>query len=607
MKHLYTTILAILMPMMASAQGWPAQYGGVMLQGFYWDSFDDSRWAALEKQADELAEYFSLIWVPQSGNCDGTSMGYNPKYYWDQNSTFGTETQLRSMISAFKAKGLGTIADVVINHRQNLSNWVDFPSETYKGVTYQMVSTDICSDDDGGETKAWADKNGYQLSSNKDSGEGWSGMRDLDHASQNVQKIIMAYEDYLLNDLGYTGFRYDVGKGFAAKYFALYNNAAKPQFSVGEVWDSNTVIKNWIDGTKTDGTNTFSEPQSAAFDFQFRYQVRDAVNNNNWTNVAGSNCLIKTDAYKQYAVTFIENHDTEKRASDDQDPIRKDTIAANAYLLAMPGTPCIFFKHWQAYKRELKMMIEARRLVGIHNQSSYYSVSSAAACTALCVEGTKGKLIVAVGPTAKSYTRSGYKELMSGYKYKYLVEESFDTSSWDAIVKHIDETTVDPEPETYKIPACATKQDGTYAYFEKPASWGTTINVWAWDTTHSNANAYSGASWPGTASQKDISVAGTNPDTNQTVYLWKYSGTGTPNMIIFNDGTHQTSDLNFQNGGYYTSDGLQGNVETTRIAAVTADGDDAATTTWHTINGQRISQPTAKGIYIRNGKKVVVK
>ena len=50
----------------ASAQGWPQNYGGVMLQGFYWDSFDDTQWALLESQADELAGSFSLIWIPQS-------------------------------------------------------------------------------------------------------------------------------------------------------------------------------------------------------------------------------------------------------------------------------------------------------------------------------------------------------------------------------------------------------------------------------------------------------------------------------------------------------------------------------------------------------------
>jgi alpha-amylase len=63
-----------------SAQGWPEKYSGVMLQGFYWDSFDDTQWILFEKQADELAGTFSLVWIPQSANCGGTSMGYDPLY-----------------------------------------------------------------------------------------------------------------------------------------------------------------------------------------------------------------------------------------------------------------------------------------------------------------------------------------------------------------------------------------------------------------------------------------------------------------------------------------------------------------------------------------------
>ena len=99
-------------------------------------------------------------------------MGYDDLYWFaDYNSSFGSEAELRSLIKAFKDNGIGTIADVVINHRKNKSNWVDFPKETYNGVTYELTSTDICSDDDGGATKQWADQNGYSLSSNKDTGE----------------------------------------------------------------------------------------------------------------------------------------------------------------------------------------------------------------------------------------------------------------------------------------------------------------------------------------------------------------------------------------------------------------------------------------------------
>ena len=125
-------------------EGWPANYDGVMLQGFYWDGYADAQWTQLERQVDELATTFDLVWLPQSGNCGGQSMGYDDLYWFPghYDSSFGTEEELRSLISTFKAKGIGAIADVVINHRRNISNWVDFPQETYKGVTYQLLSSE---------------------------------------------------------------------------------------------------------------------------------------------------------------------------------------------------------------------------------------------------------------------------------------------------------------------------------------------------------------------------------------------------------------------------------------------------------------------------------
>ena len=134
MRRFYSTLIFCLVAITSMAQGWPENYKGVMLQGFYWDSFDDSRWKTLEKQADDLAASFDLIWIPQSGNCGGTSMGYDDLYWFSNyTSSFGNETTLRSMIKTFKEKGLGTIADVVVNHRKVVGangSWVDFPVET---------------------------------------------------------------------------------------------------------------------------------------------------------------------------------------------------------------------------------------------------------------------------------------------------------------------------------------------------------------------------------------------------------------------------------------------------------------------------------------------
>lgn len=414
-----------------NSQGWASDYSGVMLQGFSWDSYNESQWKVLEKQADDLKDYIDLVWLPQSGKCMETTqvMGYMPYYYFNQNSSFGTEAELRSLITKFKANGIGAIADVVVNHR-NTDGWFTFPAETYKGVTYQMLSTDICKNDDGGATATQAATDGVSLSQNNDEGTDFGGCRDIDHKSENVQKVIKAYLKYLKDDLGYTGFRYDMVKGFDGSHVADYNDATGVEFSVGEYWDGNDKIESWINRTKK---------KSAAFDFQFRYNVRDAVNgaangkvttSSDWSKLNSNDNLMHDANYRRYAVTFVENHDTQKRSESEQnDPLRKDTIAANAYLLAMPGTPCIFQPHWNKYKPELKEMIAARKYAGITNMSNYANKLSKKTLYVNEVTGTKHRLLVAVGNDAAGYAgETGYTKILSGYHYAYFLSNDAETS-----------------------------------------------------------------------------------------------------------------------------------------------------------------------------------
>lgn len=414
-----------------NSQGWASDYSGVMLQGFSWDSYNESQWKVLEKQADELKNYIDLVWLPQSGKCLETTqvMGYMPYYYFNQNSSFGSEAELRSLITKFKAAGIGAIADVVVNHR-NTEGWYTFPAETYKGVTYQMQSTDICKNDDGGTTATQAATDGVSLSQNNDEGTDFGGCRDIDHKSENVQKVIKAYLKYLKDDLGYTGFRYDMVKGFDGSHVADYNDATGVEFSVGEYWDGNDKIESWIKRTNK---------KSAAFDFQFRYNVRDAVNgaangkvatSSDWSKLNSNDNLMHDANYRRYAVTFVENHDTQKRSESEQnDPLRKDTIAANAYMLAMPGTPCIFQPHWNAYKSEIKEMIAARKYAGITNMSNYANKQSKKTLYVNEVTGTKHKLLVAVGNDADKYAgETGYTKILSGYHYAYFLSNDAETS-----------------------------------------------------------------------------------------------------------------------------------------------------------------------------------
>lgn len=436
-KKITSFLVNAVLTIAAMAQGWPSGYGGVMLQGFYWDSFSDTQWTNLSSEANDMKGYIDLLWIPNAGQCLGTNqMGYSPYYFFpvgnNYTSSFGNLSQLRSMVSTMNAANIGIIGDVIINHH-NTQGWFGFPSETYNGVTYNLHASDVVKDDDNGETLAYAQSNGYTLSSNNDSGDGWNGMRDLDHNSANVQSYVKAYLNMLLNDLGYKGFRYDLVKGFSAAFIGTYNTHAQPEFSVGECWGTDSEIRDWIDGTKVNGT-----PTSAAFDFQFRYTIRNAINGNDWRKLNQSNTgsqgypLVSASnnngAYRQWAITFVENHDTQYRdANNTNDPITADTLAANAYMLAMPGTPCVFYPHWKDYKKDIQNMIAVRKLAGITNTSvptvrtsnnqAYYVVSTA---------GTVVTLRAAVGPGAANYSNPSTSEKLvaEGYHYKYYLGQS---------------------------------------------------------------------------------------------------------------------------------------------------------------------------------------
>lgn len=412
MKRLLTTIATLAFPLLMMAQGWPANYGGVMLQAFYWDSYSDTKWTNLTSQAAELSKYFDLIWVPQSGwTGSTTSMGYNDVYWYNQRSAFGTEAELKTMIKTFKDKGTGIIADVVINHRGGATRWTDFPTETnpLDGNKYSMGLSDICSTDEyNSDTGAASERSSYgKATGASDTGDDFNGCRDLDHTGTNVQENCKAYTKYLLEYLGYTGFRYDMVKGYSATYTGMYNAYSDPTYSVGEYWDGNaSTVENWINGTKTNGAI-----QSAAFDFPQKYLMNNNKSNlQYWYNATGS--LAANSTYNRYSVTFVDNHDTYKN----NNKFSGDVIEANAWILAIPGTPCVFLPHWQEYKSQIAAMINVRKAVGVTNTSTIAKKLGGTGYLVCEVSGTNGNLVVVIGNTTSTVVTNYIKNNYSTYK-----------------------------------------------------------------------------------------------------------------------------------------------------------------------------------------------
>ena len=589
-------------------QGWPANYEGVMLQGFWWDSYTETTWAKLTENATDLSQYFDLIWVPNSGTVSsnpsedasqGPSMGYDPCFWLHHNSCFGTETELRNMINTFKANGVGIIEDVVINHKKGQSSWLDFPDEEVIGTkrTYNIDWNDtpekyITKNDD-------CNSLGYTTSGGYDTGDDFPGFRDLDHTSEVVQNNVKEYLDFLLNELGYAGFRYDLVKGYGAGYIQTYNNSAKPRFSVGEYWDNQTNIQNWIMGTG----NT-----SAAFDFPLKYKLNEAISGGDYSALAWKSFTYDPN-FSQYSVTFADNHDSGR---EDHSKLVNNWSAANAFLLASPGTPCIWYPHYIADPDNINKMILARKACGITNTNCDVQIQYATDNNRGYVMksvGSKGSVYVLLGEAA--YTQSapdGYALEAEGNAYKFYSSKT-----------DFSYVTVSPNggsftSETMEVTLNATQASNAWYKIGEnatPVSFNGTTNVTIgadededitlfWGATGTDGIERTGSktftrrvsyTTPSFAEGEDVGVffetdardvsfyawggdldndenwswdnkpqmtrMGLNGD-GKLVYKWTYNGTmkEMPTGLLFIPDGKQTPDFEFVNHGYYNSAGL---------------------------------------------------
>ena len=404
--------------------GVPAECEGVMLQAFYWDSqkdmgYGNTKWTTLTAQAEEIGTYFDFVWLPPSAYSTG-GLGYHPYQYSNQNSSLGTSTELLKLINALHANGAKVIADIVINHCYSKSTWCDFYAMDFgRFGKFQPTSKWITANDEVNTTPSAGAC--YQCSAqtaHTDDGDNWDGARDWDHQNEDVQAMCKAYLQWML-DKGYDGFRYDVALGYARKHFSDYNLAAKPYISVLECFDGNkNTLKNAIEQ---------AQRNTMVFDFNAMYSVfRDGIYSKNYSKLKQEG--MRSIGYSKYAVTFIDNHDTFNRGAGNNTDVagksdgssikdRPLIMRCNAFLLTMPGIPCVFYPHWVTYKDEIKKIINARKAAGVHSESKVNDEAGSGYYKAT-IYGKYGDIILYLGTAAASEpVPQGYKIAVKSETY----------------------------------------------------------------------------------------------------------------------------------------------------------------------------------------------
>ncbi|HEY9198636.1 MAG TPA: alpha-amylase family glycosyl hydrolase, partial [Gammaproteobacteria bacterium] len=309
----------------------------VMLQGFYWESYrhghadrfpeyGGKRWYEIvREQAPRLhAARFDLIWLPPPSFAGTLSAGYNPKEYFRLDNSYGSFEQHRAMLEALLANGVEPVADIVVNHRDGATRWADFRNPDWG--TWAITRDDEAFTNPGSEVfdtpidqRGAAEEPPVEYAGHTGTTYAYGSFRDIDHSNRDVRRDIIRYL-LQLKSLGYRGWRYDMVHGYHARWLAQYNKATHPTFSVGEYdWDKHAGQRGWVWHT----TTTPGDPATASsvFDFSGFFTLKDHKGDYTaWYGFGNGIGMVgdTTDgvAWKNRAVTFLENHDTGYRTNE---------------------------------------------------------------------------------------------------------------------------------------------------------------------------------------------------------------------------------------------------------------------------------------------------
>ena len=329
---------------------------GVLMQAFYWNCPGSEGqvgnwWTFLAGKISELKNAgFTALWLPPASKAASiTSMGYDPYDYYDfgdydqkggTKTWFGNKTELAALISKVHENGLQVYADIVINHnsggdaleRNELDGqqrWTKFTPQS------KLFPRDWnCFHPSRYETM--------------DEFPAFGGMPHLCHRNPTVFAALMEYTRFMIETVGFDGFRFDFVKGYGpwmvkgiSEYRYVKDGVDFKPFCVGECWDGARTIDDWLSAA-----NTFMDNPVSAFDFPLRYRLKSLSDSYGFSlrTLADAGALIQENPLR--AVTFVDNHDTTQNGPD---AVVNDKMLAYALILTHEGYPCVFWLDYFNY------------------------------------------------------------------------------------------------------------------------------------------------------------------------------------------------------------------------------------------------------------------
>ncbi len=329
----------------------------VFLQGFYWNSPPGGIWYdSLSHIAARLASAgFGAVWIPPAAKGGGgMSMGYDiydnydfGEYYQKGSleTRFGSRSELENMVGAFHEVGIQLFYDAVLNHAGNGDDQSSYQCGT--GTGYNVFNPQS-----GRFPKTAA--NFHPNNVHCDNNAPYHNnifFEDLCYFSGGTGDSLKVWGDYIINQLGFDGFRIDAIKHIEPGFIASFTQHFPGKYIVGEHWSSTSEIIDYNNQVSSLGGN------SSYFDFPLRYVLKDMCNtqsgNFNMNTLDGAG-LINSGLSPFNVATFVENHDFDRvgwdgNVDNGHDPILFDKQMAYAYTIFSEGKPTVFFKDYFDY------------------------------------------------------------------------------------------------------------------------------------------------------------------------------------------------------------------------------------------------------------------
>ncbi len=434
-KKLQSLSSSIIILLLISAASLQAQQDRTMMQGFYWDVTPGGVWY------DSLATYapllgragFDGIWMPPPSKsaAGGFDVGYTPYDYYDLGeydsragdqtsgtgafipTRYGTRAGLELAISSLKDAGLEIYMDIVLNHRSggNLepnqyiqwftdgggslfspdgeNTFTAFPLTHGSG----RVAWDIgdgneffypnaaVNPDNTGDFYSDAQLRGFHQMYVNSFGYG-NALHDGNGQSLPVGDSLKVWGDWLTQELGLDGYRFDFVKGIHPEYFKEFMNygAMQGKFHVHELFDARIDRKqdylNMLN-TSNDSFSPGAPPSKAGaiFDFNMRFAYKEMSDGGNnydireWHNRGLHNTF---GVPFEQIVTFIDNHDFDRTDyngdinAPGHSPVVNNKILAYAHMLTHPGYAQVWWRDYFNYglRDEINFLVQVRNELG---------------------------------------------------------------------------------------------------------------------------------------------------------------------------------------------------------------------------------------------------